>query len=299
MRGFTLTVGACALSFLGTSIVLAADKAPIEYVIHGQALVPIRVGGQPARLRVSPWAPAAPTLNPDFARAIGLHNGLIGFSVKVGNVKVKGQTSVTRLDFGKVSFRKRVVWFERPYARGADLAVGPGGLPVDIVRFELRPQGVGERTVSLPMVEKMFQPTYAQITVGRRDMTVLFDPLHERSLATAGAGQSLAEALGGTLTGEAGRAEIAFGIDRPVRTLQLAKPFAVGPLRFDSVTVRISDNGSTAGIKDADADPDEIVVTAKDRSTRRDVLIVGNDQLQHCSSIVFDKPAKLIRLTCA
>lgn len=304
MKAFGMRYGT-AIGFLmpglvvtGAVLTMAAARAPIDYVVRGEGVVPARIGGQPARVRINPWAPAAPTLNPDFAKAIGLHGGLIGFSVKVGPVKVKGETAVTRLEFGSAGFKKRVVWFEKPYAKGADAAVGPGGLPVDIVRFQLRAPQPGERTVALPLIQKMFQPTYAEIPVGGRKMQVLFDPQHDRSLATAGAGQAIATELGGQLMGEASPSEVAFGINRPVRTLRLKSPLIVGPLSFDSVAVRISDYGTTAGIKDADADPDEIVVTAKGGGSRRDTLIVGRDQLQRCSSIVFDKPAKLIRLTC-
>lgn len=277
---------------------IGAARAPIDYVVHGDGIVAVRIGGQPARLRISPWAPAAPTLNPDFADRAGLHGGWFRAAVKVGPVKIKGDTGVTTLDFGKVAFKRRAVWFEKPYARGADAAVGPGGLPVDIVRFDLRAPAPGERTVTLPLIQKPFLPTFAALDVGGRRLIVLFDPLHERTLATAGAGQSLAAALGGQLTGETGRAEVAFGIDRPVRLLRLARPLTIGPLRFDAVAVRISDNGSTAGIADADADPDEIVVTAKRNGDRRDTLIVGRDQLDRCSSIIFDKPARQIRLSC-
>lgn len=292
VRGALLLV--CALP------ALIGARKPIDYVVHGEGLMTIRIGGVPARLRINPWAPAAPTLNPDFAARIGLHGGLFGVGVKVGTVKVKGDTSVTRLDFGGgASFRRRVVWFERPYATGADAAVGPGGLPVDIVRFQLRAARPGERTVELPMVQQMFRPTFAELKVGDRTLRLLFDPLHDRTLATAGAGQALAATLGAQLTGETGKAEIAFGIMRPVRALRLARPLVVGPLSIGELAVRVSDNGTTAGIADADADPDEIVVTAKGGGDRRDVIIIGNDQLGRCSSIVFDKLAKQIKLTCS
>ncbi|MBY0581536.1 MAG: hypothetical protein K2P68_01280 [Sphingomonas sp.] len=288
-----------AATMIGLAMIAGgATKPPVDYIVRGDGVVPATVGGTPTRVRISPWAPAAPTLNPDFADRIGLHGGLFGFVVKVGTVKVKGQSSVTKLQFGTTAFRRRVVWFERPYVRGADLAVGPGGLPVDIVRFQLRAPQPGERTVALPLIQKLFQPTYARIQLGKRDITILFDPAHERTLATAGAGQALADALGGQLTGETGQAEIAFGINRPIRLMRLNAPLAIGPLNLSAIALRISDNGSTGGIPDADADPDEIVVTAKKSGDRRDVIIVGNDQLQRCSSIVFDKPAKQIRLTC-
>lgn len=287
------------LAAMALGLIVSATRAPIDYAVDADGIVPVRIGGKPGGLRISPWAPAAPTLNPGFASAIGLHGGLFGVGVKVGPVKVKGNTAVTRLEFGRVGFKRRVVWFEKDYDHAADAAVGPGGLPVDIVRFRLRSAASGERGVALPLVQAMFRPAYAEVTVGNRKVHVLFDPHRPLSLATAGAGQALVAALGGQLTGEPGKAEVAFGINRPVRTLKLAHPLMIGALSLDHITVRVSDNGSTSGIADADADPEEIVVTAKGASDRRDVIILGNDALDHCSSIVFDKPQKLIRLSCA
>ncbi len=266
--------------------------------MRGDGIVPVVVGGVAGRMRINPWAPAAPTLNPDYAARIGLRGGMFGFAVKVGPVKVGGKTSVTRLQFGPASFRRRVVWFDRRYDAGADGAVGPGGLPVDVVRFELRPAQPGERTIAVPLDQGPFRPAVTKVNVGGRSISVLFDPQHARTLATAGAGAALAAGLGGQFSGAADKAEVAFGIDRPVRTMRLARPLQIGPLSFGSLDVRIGDNGSIAGISDADADPEEIVVTARG-GNRRDTLIVGRDELARCSSIVFDKPAKQIRLTCS
>jgi hypothetical protein len=276
-----------------------AKPAQGEYLVRGDGVVPATVGGVAGRMRLTPWAPAAPTLNPDYAQRIGLRGGLFGFSVKVGPVKVRGETGVTRLQFGNASFKRRVVWFERRYDAGADGAVGPGGLPVDLIRFQLKAAAGNERSATLPLVQQMFRPATTRVVVGGRTISILFDPQHPRTLATAGAGAALAEGLGGQLIGNADKAEIAFGIARPVRTIRLARPLVVGPLTLESMLVRVADNGSVAGIADADADPEEIVVTAKSKKERRDVIIIGRDQLGGCSSIVFDKRAKLIRLSCA
>lgn len=277
---------------------IGAKPAPAPYVVRGDAIVPVVVGGVAGRMRINPWAPAAPTLNPDYAARIGLRGGLFGFAVKVGPVKVGGQTSVTRLQFGPASFRRRVVWFDRRYDAGADGAVGPGGLPVDVVRFELRPAQPGERTLSVPLVQSPFRPAVTKVDVGGRSVSVLFDPQHTRTLATAGAGAALAAGLGGQFAGPPGKAEVAFGIDRPVRSMRLARPLQIGPLSIATLDVRTGDNGSIAGIPDADADPEEIVVTARG-GNRRDTLIIGRDELDRCSSIVFDKRAKVIRLSCS
>lgn len=291
------TAGLAAV--LPVASVNGAKPKAAEYVVRGDGILAARVAGVPGKLRLTPWAPAAPTLNPDYAQKVGLKGGWFGFAVKVGTVKVTGKSGVTKLSFDDLDYKRRVVWFDRRYETGADGAIGPGGIPADVIRFDLRGPQPGERRATLPLVQNLFQPTYARIDVGGRTITVLFDPQHARTLATAGAGAAIAAANGGKLLTGQGRAEIAFGIERPVRTLKLDRPLAVGPMRFDSFSVRIADGGSVSGIPDDNADPDEIVVTAGKKRKSRDVLIIGRDQLDSCSSIVFDKRAKTIALTCA
>lgn len=46
------------------------------------------------------------------------------------------------------------------------------------------------------------------------------------------------------------------------------------------------------------ADPEEIVVVAKGKRRTDGRLSIGADLLERCSSIVFDKPARQVRLTC-
>lgn len=293
-----LVGGIAGAIFLAPASIQAAKSRPGPLVVNGDGVMTARIAGRPALIRLTPWAPPAPVLNPDFAKAAGLKRGWFGFAVKVGPVRVTGDTGVTQLSFAGFELKRRVVWFDRRYDAEADAALGPGGVPADVVRFELRPPFAGETRVVLPMVNNLFQPTYSRVMVGGRPLNILFDPQHARTLATAGAGALIAAAHDGRLTGGQGRAEIAFGIDRPVRTLALARPLAVGPLRINRLAVRIADGGSVAGIRDEDSDPEEIVVTAKERRKSRDVLIIGREQLDRCSSIVFDKRAKTITLSC-
>lgn len=288
-----------ALALIVPFAVQAAKPGARPFIVAGDGVMPATIGGVAGRIRVTPWAPPAPVLNPDMAARIGLKGGWFGIVLKVGPVKVPGKTSVTRLGFAGMDFRRRVVWFDRRYDAGADAAIGPGGVPADVIRFNLGDPLPGERTVVMPMVQNLFQPTFSRIIVGGRAISILFDPQHVRTLATANAGAAIAAANGGKLVSGQGKAEIAFGIDRPVRTLKLATPLMVGPLRLDSMAVRIADGGSVSGIPDADADPDEIVVTAGKKRPGRDVLIIGREQLDRCSSITYDKRAKTITLSCA
>jgi len=187
---------------------------------------------------------------------------------------------------------------------GVDGVVGPGGLPEPVVRFILRPARDGETVVALPMIEQAglmsgWGERFGMIVVAGMPMRVRFDPHAARSLVTAAGGVRIAAEHGGKLGGKTVQVLIAFGIKRSVRAMHLAVPLIVGPLAVSDVGVRTRDSGNATGIKDADADPDEILVTAKGKhDPSSDRLTIGADLLARCSSIEFDKPAKVIRLSC-
>ena len=183
---------------------------------------------------------------------------------------------------------------------------GPAACPQQVVRFVLAPRPLpGERTVALPMADEggLFGGWGRQLCRDRPWRTPLrirFNPHHPRTFATAGAGVRLAAANDARIGGEVESPEIAFGIARPVRTLHLGTPLQVGPLTITRLGVRTADFGSAASIREEDGDPDEIVVTARARRDhRRDRIAIGADLLARCSSLVFDKRAREIRLTCA
>jgi hypothetical protein len=247
-------------------------------------------------------------IDQEWASAAGLKGGMFGFMFGIGPERVTGVTGVTRIDFGHGPQMQRIGWTKRRFAADVDGVGGAGSVPEAIVRFVLRPAIDGERTVTFPMVDQGglmggWSERFAIITVGGQPMRLRFDPHHPHTLATAGAGVRLAEAFGGTLSGAATWEEIAFGVERPIRRLTLARPLAIGPLSITSLGIRTSDSGNAGAITDGDApppDPDEIVVVAKGkRDWKRDRLALGADVLARCSSIVFDKAMKVVRLTCA
>ncbi len=293
---------------LGLLLLASVATPPAERIVTGDGIVAMTINGASGRVRIDPAALAMPLVTTGFAERAGLKKGMFAVGYAVGPERVRGATDVGRIDFGAGPVKRRIGWTERPYTAAADGAVGPGGLPDPIVRFVLRGPVAGERVVALPMVEQGglgggWGSQFARINIGGQPMRVRFDPHHARTLATAGAGARIAEVHGGRLTGEVEKAEIVFGIERPIRSMTLAQPIVVAGLPIASLGVRTADFGSAAGIADANApapDPDEIVVTARGkRDPDRDRLSIGADQLARCSSIVFDKPAKQIRLTCA
>jgi hypothetical protein len=310
MRRDVMVAVAAAMLLVG-----AAQPAQ-ERVVTGDGVVEGRIAGLPARTRIDPAAPAMPLIDLTLAERAGLKlTGRWGISIgyRVGAVGVMTRTQVVETDLGTGPGKRRVGWASRPFAPGVDVSVGPGALPEPIVRFQLHAPRPGETTTIFKAIHDTgpfglfgdFSATFARIDVGGAPMRLRFDPYHPRTLATAGAAVRLAQAYDGTLSGEARPTEIFFGVERPVRDLTLRHAFALGALSIDRLGARTADFGTTGAIRDGDApvaaaDPDEIVVTAKGkkRDMRRDTLSLGADQLRHCSSIVFDKKAQVIRLTC-
>ena len=289
----------------------AAATPPGERIVRIDTTIPMTVEGVAGRLRIDPGAPGRPVLAPDYAGQAGLKGGgLMGFGVvyHVGREKVPARTQVAAvaLDGGK-PHRQRVLWAPRAFAAGVEGAMGPGGLDEPVVRFVLRPAIAGERTLAIPFAPSggMFgnwSPMAGQVDVGGVPLRIRFAPYLANSVATAGAAAQMAEALGGRLDDMRGTAEIAFGLMRPVRGMAFARPLTIGPLALPRVAVRTADIGSVNGLPTtadaAEADPDEIVVVAKGKRAPGSMTL-GADYLRRCSSIVFDKPARVIRLTCA
>ena len=297
-------IGRSCLILLAAALIGAAP--PAEYVVTGDGVAPVVVNGVPGRIRIDPAAPSLAMLAPAYGARVQLRPGPFAFLYMVGPERVEGRTAVARIGLDGVRpRRRRVGWTQRAYAAEADGVIGPGGLPQAVVRFVLRPSVPGERTVALPLVDEGglfggWGASYAVIEVGGAPMRVRFDPHQPRTLATAGAGVRLAAAHEGRIAGETESVTVAFGIARPVRTLRLARPLAIGPLTIQALGVRTADFGNAASIREEGGDPDEIVVTAeRRRNPHRDRIAIGADSLARCSSIVFDRPARRIRLTCA
>lgn len=311
--------GAAAVLVLVGSAVSAADKAaPVRDVPVG-GMIAATIDGKPVTLRADPGAPGLVLMTTAAAETLALKTGALMLGYSVGGQGAMQATTVRPMTFGTTQVKRRIGfpsrkkgetnprWIARAYADVGDGSIGPGSLPEPVVRFALRTPRAGERTVALPMVDGgglfgRLSGEFAQIVIGGQPVRVRFDPYHPRTTVTANAATLIAEAQGGTFSGASAPAEIAFGIARPVRTMTLAKPLAIGPLAVATLGVRTGDVGSAASIPEADAaapDPDEIVVTAKGkRDPKRDRLTRGADVLDRCSSIVFDQRAKQVRLTC-
>jgi hypothetical protein len=282
--------------------VVAATLA--ERIVATGDITTILINQTPVRIRIDPAGTAMPLIDQTAADRAKLKHTMFGFAFAVGPQIVMGATRVTPLDFGNGSIKRRVGWTVRRFSPMVEGVVGPGGLPDPAVRFRLRASLAGERAVSMPMVDQGgmlagWGERFATVLIDGKPVRVMFDPYHRRTLATAGAAVRIAAARGGTMTGSPAMTEIAFGIERPVREMVLARPLPIGPFVLSRIGVRTSDFGSAAAIPDQKADPDEVIVTAKGKhDPKRDRINIGSDLLDHCSSILFDNAHNLITLTC-
>ena len=302
-----MAVSKIAILSMIAALVTAASSPPRERAIAPDGLEPVTINGVTRTVRIDPGVPAMPLITKEFADAAGMKSGIFGVSYAVGPKMIAGGTAVARVAFGSTKPAKQRIGFtQQPFAAGVAGVFGPGSLPEPVVRFRLREPHAGERTVAFPMVDQGdlfggWAERFATVLVEGEPLRIRFDPHHRRTLANAGAAVRLARAYGGTLSGATSSTEIAFGVERPIRMMTLATPLAIGPLTIASLGVRTTDNGQTNTITDADkaTDPNEVVVTGKGKhDVKRDRLSIGADLLDRCSSIVFDKPARQIRLSC-
>ncbi len=124
----------------------AGQPAPRERVVAGDGVIAGEVNGVPARIRIDPGALAFPIIGADLAARAGLHTGspLLGkhwgldFAIRVGPTLILAHTAVCKIALGVPPFSRRIAWNERRYQRDVDGAVGPGGVPEPVVRFDLR-----------------------------------------------------------------------------------------------------------------------------------------------------------------
>lgn len=297
---------AAALAILGSSLVGAAPPPRAERVIRAGELVSAQIAGVPVRLLVDPGVPSFGMVTADIATRAGLKAGPFGLAYRVGPVRVPGRTAVARVDLGNGPEKKRIGWTERPFIPGIDGSIGPGGLKDDVMRFVLREPVAGEREHVLPMIDGVglfggAEGLFGRIMLDGEPVRIVFDLRRAENMTSAGVATTIARVHDGRLGEERRMLPIVFGVERPVRTLTLGRPLAIGPLSVARISVRTVDFGNAEGIQaeGTSPDPSEVVVTAKGKRDRsNDRITVGTDALAGCSSITFDKPAKLVRLRC-
>lgn len=280
----------------------AKAETPTSIILDGNFTISGTQGHISLTLLVDAATPDRPVLNPDFAEQIGIAKSFIGARFAIGPVHVSANTKVLEYTLNGEAMKRRSLWADKPYTKKYDGGVGPGGIPQNIVTFQLRARQADEKEFILPLI--MNGNSVAQMKVGGKMIDISFTQKRTRSLATAAAGAIIAENYGGTFTGVTENTEIAYGIERPIRALQISSPINFIGRSLSHFFVRTKDHGDASGIIDGDTlpkdiDDSEIVVTGKkDSDKNRYSLTLGRDDLSHCSSYTYDKIEKVIRLFC-
>lgn len=302
--------------FLLLCLPLIGAAPPEEQIVDGDNTVAVKIAGRPLRLRIEAAAPGLPLLPRELATDLSLKGrGLLALGVgyHIGNETFLGRTANVQFEWpGNKPARRRVGWLSRDYRPFTDGTIGPAGVPAPIVRFQLHPRREGEVPLALPLdipggiAGALFGDWFfldGEIDIGGEPVKLRFDPHSAVTLATAPTALAIKRAQGGTLTNVTGDQEIAYGIVRPYRVLRLARPLILGGIALSNVGVRITDvdmiGRDPVEKESAAQDPDEVVVVAKNKKrARKGIITLGADALVGCSEIVFDKPAKQVKLSC-
>jgi hypothetical protein len=252
---------------------------------------------------------AYPIFNPKAVAELGLRPNffvdVLGIQAKIGSLTLAGHTAKASFSYGGVHDKRRALWFDRPIASALDGSLGPSAVPQSRVR--LRIGGTGRaHSASVPLAE-LDGRLGVSVSVGATTIFVKFNPSRRRSVASAGAAQAIAALYKGTWSGASLLEVIDFGVERPVRELSLASPLFVAGLSVNKVLVRNSGEVTSAAEPaiGPSPDPNEIAtlpgvsVTAPGQKAKSSYnLILGQDVLGACESIVFDKLSKHIELFC-
>ena len=281
---------------------VGAKSPPLAPLVVGpDQIVTATVGGQPVRLRMMASGPRTLFLNPALVARLSIKPGMFGGYGGVGPVKVRFNSAVIRYGVNTTETKRRVLWADRDFAPGVDGGIGPGGVAHPIVRFILREPSPREVTFTLPLfgTSAGYGALETKMIINGEAIGIGFDLTRDATLATAAAAAALSATNGAQLSGEARQEDIRMGVARPVRTLSLQAPLLIGMLQLREISARVSDNSDGNAIADKDVDASEIVVTAKGAKSKPHYsILIGREALAHCSSLTFDKLAKLIRLSC-
>lgn len=298
-----LIVASAMLAITGATAAKPSEAEQGDLTVRVGEPVDLTINDQPVRFRLAPDAVSVPTLNADAAVRTNLKPSMLGYVYGVGPVKIGFQTDVARYGEGDDSFRRRTAFSNRQLVEGADGIAGPETFPFRRTIFTLRDPQPGDQAITFPLDREMGRSqTSVKIEVGGRPVYAAFSLDRAESLVTATGGRWIADANGGSFSGDPREATILYGIARPVRFLRLDRPLTLGELEIRNLAVRVSDMGNTQGIAEEPApeqDANEIVVTG---DTKRKVpnqrLYIGMDTIGHCASITYDFKAETVTLMC-
>ncbi len=276
-----------AFGLLGTpaaaqsSLSLAADPAPI---------VDVEINGRQVRLEVDLRLPDVLVLNPEAARRLGVRRvPLLAAGVGLDDALIRGRIARPRIMFaGAGSTRAMTGIFSVPASHRADGLIGPGALPYDIVRIELRPAQEGDREISFALVDAdVWKPT---ISVGNLDVEVSFDLANASSTFNRTAAALLDDA--GAIVPGGAHSETPMLLGLRARTQPVRTELTVAGLGLGPVVART--RAPLIGATD-----EETIVVRAEADVPPPSLWVGREALARCSSISVDRNSRRLTLRCA
>ncbi len=238
-------------------------------------------------------------------RAFGEDSPFYDTKSRVGPVTIPGLYREVQIDIGQAQALINAAWYNIDAYPFAEALAGPYALPIPVIRFALRAPQPKEVSFTLPLapINSWWIATTPK-DYGDVKLLFAFAPQFKTTVASAAAGAVIAASHGGSFTGEAVPVSISYDVKRPARPVKLTQPLEFGPLKISTLLVRTRDYGSASSIKDPSVDdPSEsagdIVVKGKRKPSRPlYVVYIGADTLAACSSIIYDKPAATITLSC-
>ena len=287
------------LGVFGT-VLLANGSPPRERVVDvADPVVTISIEGQQVDMELTPEVPVSLVLSPATADRLGLKGSLFSGVHYVGHTKVHADSNSVKVAFGDEKPTRERGFFIRDHEWTSPYVgtLNPMAVPEPVVTFRLREPVSDERIIRLPMFETSLGGYHARLRVGDAFVPAFFSLGRGETMLTAAAGKMVSDEYGGRMAGETYPLHIRYGIERPVRRVAFDRAPSLGALVLTNIVVRTQDTGSVAGIKEEGDDPNEILVTAKDKKAAV-TMTVGLDALEPCSSLTFDRIAKEIRLSC-
>lgn len=263
-----------AVAVLGALLGLAPVKAA-PLVLEIDAPLQVMINRRPAELQLSSCTVDQIKLNADAAERLRLQprarDALADLSIG-GSPVLIGRHGPASVRAGGRWGPAEVYWFEGVSVLPRDGTLGPHALVADVVEMRLGGSRESDRW-SWALVGGLSTCSYAAIAEDGLVFSAGIDMLSRRSLplVSASLGADLAQKLGGRFEGDIYEEAILMGFNRPVRKMVLGRPLVLGPWRIEAVAVRVGkQNDATARLRegqslprDRDADPGEMVVTAK------------------------------------
>lgn len=309
---FAVTATASAQGSATTGFLDIPMDGKLAAVIDGRKVIVYSSPGMPSILYLS--KPTAEAIFGEESEIIPKPFGvnLLIVSVKrgptrgknIGPEKIYGTNRDVSFAVGdQQSVRQEANWFEKDAYPDHDALAGPFALPSPVIRYRLRPTAAEEQIARLPLSSSsQWWLAVTTAEIAGKKVHFAFAPQFETSVASAAVGSLLAREYGGRIVGAVSQTLISHGVQRPVRSVELSVPFALGPVPISKFLVRTRDYGNVDEIPDPSEigeDEDTIVVRAKAKRRKPLYIVyVGRDVLNNCSYIQYDKPNQNISISC-